>query len=333
MFFILTPLARVQPISYLHSKQFFVISFQRTLWHYHEFCRELGQEPYPGNPKTIGACLSLRAKKSQSVSMVDKLYCAVSHEHKKRFLDSPTDHPSVRLLMRSIRRHLAQPRCPVAPLTPAHLLSMNQHLLDLGSTSTLELWRTVWRNNMQYYSACRFSEINNLHSSDISVQLKPEACVILHIRKSKTDQLQIGAKKYIHSIASNTTACPVRLTLLYLARLRSHLPSTTPYCGFLQPRVRLDSKLKKQVPLSQHKISYSSCLEETRALLQLLNIPGRFGEHSGRRGAATQAAANGGSLLEIQTLGGWKSSSNAQKYIHQQTENNSKLSKLLLPSL
>lgn len=263
--------------------------------------------------------------------MVDKLYCAISHEHKKRFMESPTDHPSIRLLMKSIRRHLAQPRRPVEPLTPEHLLSMNQYLTDLGLESSLELWRTVWRNNVQYYSACRFSEINALRHDDLIFQTYPTECFILEIRKSKTDQLKQGVRKYLHVVTENKLLCPVRLTHLYLARLQSHLPPNSVYQGFLQPRVRYDVKKKRQIPLAEQKISYTSCLEETRELLQKLNIPGRFGEHSGRRGAATQAAINGGSLMSIQAIGGWKSSSTAQKYIDKHESSQPELSRLLLP--
>ena len=273
----------------------------------------------------------MRAKNSQSVSMVEKLCCAISHEHKKLFLPSPTDHPSIRLIMRAIRRKFSQPRRAVEPLTPAHLLAMNRHLAQLGSDSSLELWRTIWRNNLQYYSACRFSEINELLTSDVTIQTHPNNCLILRIRKSKTDQLHQGVDKHVHAVPEETLLCPVRLTQLYLSRLRIHLPPGVPYKGYLQPRVRFDHTRQLQIPLATQKISYSSCLDETRKLLQTRDISGRFGEHSGRRGAATQAAANGGTLIAIQTLGGWKSSNNAQKYIDQRENSNPLLSKLLLP--
>ena len=289
--------------------------------------------PYPGDPKIVGACLSLRAKESESVSMVDKLYSSIAHEHKKRFLSSPTEHPTIRLLMKAIRRKLSRPRQPVEPLTPCHLQAINRHLTQLGANATLEVWRTAWRTNLQYYSACRFGEINALTTSDITISCSPSLLLTLHIRQSKTDQVHEGLTKFVHGVTDNPLLCPVRLTQLYLNRLGLHLPTGKPYQGYLQPRVRFDSKLKMQIHLPQQKIGYTSCLDETRQLLTTLNIPGRFGEHSGRRGAATQAAANGGSLLEIQTLGNWKSASNAQLYIDDQSKKDPKISKLLLPKL
>ena len=305
-------------------------NFQRTLWHYQHFCEEAGVPCYPGEPKILGACLSLRASDSQSVSMVNKLYSSVAHEHKKRFLVSPTEHPTIRLLMQSIRRHLSRPRQPVQPIEPDHLRILNNHLNSLGTDASLELWRTVWRANIQYYSACRFSEINVLTHAELEFQETPSKCVILNIKKSKTDQMHEGCLKYVFPVTSEPVLCPVRLTHKYLSRLSQHLPPGQKYKGYLQPRLRFNAKTKQQIPLNQ-KISYSSCLDETRQLFQKLKIPGRFGEHSGRRGAATQAAANGGSLMDIQRLGNWKSSSNAQLYVDQARAKKDNLSRLLLP--
>ena len=140
---------------------------QRTIWHYETFCEEAGSEPYPGDPKIVGACLSLRATESQSVSMVEKLHGAIAYEHKIRFQNPPTDHPSLKLLMRSVRRNLSQPRSPVTPLTLDHLLLLNQHLESLGEKADLVTWRTVWRLNLEYYTMCRFSEVNPLTTKEL----------------------------------------------------------------------------------------------------------------------------------------------------------------------
>ncbi len=44
-----------------------------------------------------------------------------------------------------------------------------------------------------------------------------------------------------------------------------------------------------------------------------------FGEHSGKRGMATQAAANGLTEEEIREGGNWASATTARKYIDQST--------------
>lgn len=264
--------------------------------------------------------------------MVDKLYASIAHEHKKKFLPSPTEHPTIRLLMRAIRRHLARPRQPVEPLGPHHLLQINKHLQKQGSNATLELWRTIWRANIQYYSACRFSEINSLSDKEIKIDKQPSLRMSVTLKQSKTDQHREGLTKYIFPVPSEPLLCPIQLTQNYLLKLSAHLTPGQTYQGFLQPKIRFCRQTCQQIPLPTEKIGYSSCLDETRQLLQSLKIPGRFGEHSGRRGAATQAAANGGSLLDIQTLGNWKNGSNAQLYVDSSRRQSTNLSKLLLPN-
>ena len=304
--------------------------FQRTIWHYEKFCKDAGFEAYPGDAKIVGACLSLRATQSKSVSMVEKLHGAIAYEHKLRFHIPPTDHPSLKLLMRSVRRNLSQPRSPVTALTLEHLTKMNEHLASLGEKADLVLWRTIWRLNVEYYTMCRFSEVNPLTTKELTYSATPKPHFSILIRKSKTDQLGLGSTREIYQIIDNPTLCPVTLTQRYLHRLASHNPGTK-YVGYLQPKVRQCGKLKIQIPIANAVIGYSSCLEENKSLMAKLKISGRFGEHSGRRGGATAAAANGATLDEVQKLGGWKSAECANKYVDKSASQKDKISKLLYP--
>ena len=86
-----------------------------------------------------------------------------------------------------------------------------------------------------------------------------------------------------------------------------------------------------QIPVPTSVIGYSSCLEESKALMAKLQISGRFGEHSGRRGGATAAAANGATVDEVQSLGDWKSADCANKYVEKSANCKEKISKLLYP--
>ena len=300
------------------------------MWHYENFCREAGVETYPGEARVIGACLSLRASESRSVSMVEKLHAAIAYEHKLRFEISPTEHPTLKLLMKSIRRNLSLPRSPVTPLNLEHLLKLNEHLRQPDNNCDLVTWRTVWRLNVEYYTLCRFSEVNQLTADDLKICETPEKSITIFIRKSKTDQAGLGEYKQLYSVKQNPKLCPVRLTQQYLKRLSEHTPGTL-YKGYLQPKVRKCAKLGIQIPLPTSVIGYSSCLEECKHLLSKLGITGRFGEHSGRRGGATAAAANGGSIEDVQALGGWKSATCANKYVEQTATRKEKISKLLYP--
>ena len=297
------------------------------MWHYENFCEKSNVQAYPGEAKVLGACLSLRANSSQSVSMVEKLHAAVSHEHKLKFLPSPTEHPTIKLLMRSIRRKYTKPRNPVKPLELVHLRKLNQHLASSDNSTNLSLWRTVWRMNISYYTLCRFSEINNLTTTNLDLS---DTKISIQIVRSKTDQNGLGRIVNVYSIPDEPAICPVLLTKQYLQRLA--YPNTIgSYVGNLQPRIHYECKNKIQIPLPTQLISYSSCLEDSRRLLTELGIEGRFGEHSGRRGGATAAASHGASLQDVQQLGQWKSAECASKYVDQNEEQKIKTFRLLYP--
>ena len=156
---------------------------------------------------------------------------------------------------------------------------------------------------------------------------------MITIRKSKTDQSGKGEKKILYAVDSRPMMCPVRLTKKYLVRLSKHLGEKGEnYEGCLQPQVKKCSKLGYQIPLKEKRICYSTCLEESKKLLIKIGAKGRFGEHSGRRGGATTAAANGANLDEVQKLGNLKSSGCANRYIDQNAEKKEQISKLLYPS-
>jgi hypothetical protein len=233
--------------------------------------------------------------------------------------------------MRSVRRKYSKPRKTVQPLGLEHLRLLNQHLLESDPAVNLTLWRTVWRMNILYSTLCRFSEINVLTTKHLQLQTSPTEHFDIYIAKCKTDQFGSGKTISVYPVVNDSLVCPVKLTKDYLKRLALYSPNQ-PYEGNLQPRVHLNSETQKQQPLPNQKICYSTCLEESKALLAQLGIKGRFEEHSGRRGGATAAACNRASMTEIQLLGQWKSSVSASKYIDQTSAQKTKMFQLLYPN-
>ena len=232
--------------------------------------------------------------------------------------------------MRSVRRKFTQPRQPVEPLTLTHLTQLNRHVSELSMTCNLVAWRTVWRLNMEYYTLCRFSEINQLHSTDLTFIPLPQPHYQIRIRKSKTDQFGSGDMKVIFSSPTNSNLCPVLLTQNYLTRL-AQPAANGPYHGVLQPRVHFDHSSQTQTALKDQILCYSTSLDDTKQLFKTLSIFGRFGEHSGRRGGASAAAGNGASVAELQRLGNWKSTSCALKYVEHDASTTEKTFRLLYP--
>jgi hypothetical protein len=111
-----------------------VKQYRSSHWHYTSFCELAQAPPYPGDPELVGSCLSLRAYESGSLSAVEKLHASIAFEHRKRFLPSPTGHPTISLLMRGIRLSLSRPCSPVRPLPTKSCSRLGSILisLDLG---------------------------------------------------------------------------------------------------------------------------------------------------------------------------------------------------------
>ena len=73
--------------------------------------------------------------------------------------------------------------------------------------------------------------------------------------------------------------------------------------------------LRRSVPDSCTPLSYSTALHDLRNILRLIGLdPSGYGEHSGRRGGTTAAAAKGASLNELMLQGRWKSESMPRLY-------------------
>lgn len=77
-------------------------------------------------------------------------------------------------------------------------------------------------------------------------------------------------------------------------------------------------------------ISYTNASEDLRHVLTLIGVdPTGFGEHSMKRGGATEAARLGATADEICIAGDWSSATTASKYIDQPSSHNQILQKFL----
>ena len=70
-------------------------------------------------------------------------------------------------------------------------------------------------------------------------------------------------------------------------------------------------------------------MDDLKKLLTQVGIEGRYGEHSAKRGGATQAAENGMPLETMKRFGGWKSDSVPVKYMDRSITSKIEMSKML----
>ena len=123
----------------------------------------------------------------------------------------------------------------------------------------------------------------------------------IFIAQSKTDQTRKGDWVSIAS-QSGSPWCPVALTRRYLSLLPYNSGSLMPFS-------------KNDIPDPSRPLNYNSALRDLRSVLRLIGVdPSGYGEHSGRRGGTTAAAAKGASLDELMIQGRWRSESMPRLY-------------------
>ena len=240
---------------------------------------------------------------TRAMSTLPIALSAISHFHYKFYFASPT-------ISRSVSRALEGAKCSFGKPSVSAKVFTSDHLLSLATAAykpscSLVFLRTIWRIFIEFFGLLRFNEVANLHFEDLTWT---SIGFDLFIRKSKTDQ---HAKGDFVSLSRNFNdlLCPISLTMLYFKRF--NLSS-----DFLLVSIR------GNIPDSSKPLAYATALKDLRKCLSLVGIdPSGFGEHSGRRGGTTAAAAAGVSIDELMLQGRWRSSDMPRLY----TDNASKL--------
>lgn len=244
-----------------------------------------------------------------SYSKVVMLSAAIANEHRMRMLPSPTTHETISLLFRGFRNEHPQTRTAKLPITEDILNKMYSHLYRPengrdGLRASVVLWRTVWRISLMYHTLGRFSDIIKLRRNDVIYVSIPSPHLKIMFKGGKNDQYSEGSERVVAS-NPNSNRCPVELTLNYFKFLGP------AYSGFLVP-----SCTSKNAPNPDKPVPYSGALTDMKKLMSLLGYDAKlYGEHSGKRGGATAAAAHGATEEQLKRLGGWRSAAMPAKYV------------------
>ena len=232
----------------------------------------------------------------RAYSTLPPILSAISHFHSRYFLPTPTTSLSVTRSLEGAKRIFGSPSVSRKIITK----SMLQSLISLTFNSKLSFvtFRTEWRIVMEFYGLLRFNEVSNLLSSDI---IWNDVGFDIFISKSKTDQTKKGDWVSIAS-QPDSAWCPVALTRRYISIFNLNSGFSMPYS-------------KNNIPDSTISLKYNTALRDLRSTLKLIGVdPSGYGEHSGRRGGTTAAAAKGASLDELMIQGRWRSESMPRLY-------------------
>ena len=229
-------------------------------------------------------------------SSLPSVLAAISHFHCRFYFPSPTTSRSITKSLEGAKRLYGSPSVSRKIFTKSMLASL--HSLTLSTGASFAFIRTVWRIFIEFYGLLRFNEVSNLLYSDI---LWTDLGFDIFISKSKTDQTRKGDWVSV-AAQPGSSCCPVAFTRRYLSLL--------PYdSGFIMP------SLKNSIPDPKSPLKYSTALRDLRSALTKVGIdPTGYGEHSGRRGGTTAAAAKGASLDELMIQGRWRSETMPRLY-------------------
>ncbi len=151
-----------------------------------EWCGRVGEDPLRTSPLAVARYLSELADQKLSVSTITRRAAAIRSFHLAAGHESPTAAPGVKAVMRGIRRTLGRKVTRKAPATSSPIAAMLEHLpAELAGIRDRALLLTG------FACARRRSEIVDLNVNDLDFSA---AGVVVHIRRSKTDQEGEGAE-------------------------------------------------------------------------------------------------------------------------------------------
>ena len=245
----------------------------------------------PATPHCVASYLAVHAN-TLSLATLNRRVVAIGHAHKDKGLVSPTRSALVTDTLRGIRRINGSKQRQVMPLLKADLVKITRKLPGLIGLRDKALLL------IGFAGAFRRSELVVLQLED--VRFVGEG-VLIHVRRSKTDQNGVGRNIAIPYIKGRH--CPVQALKLWLKK------SGIKTGALFRRMNRFDQ-------ITDHGLSPASValIIKQRVAKTGLN-PKQYSGHSLRAGLVTSAAKAGVSSWKIRQQTAHKSDVMLQRYI------------------
>jgi len=170
------------------------------------WCAVHGVKALPASPATVALYVVDLINRCAVATLARRL-AAITHEHRRSRLDTPTASMEVRTIMRGIKRtHGTQQHGKAAAVTEDVRAMVAALPSDLGGTRDRALLL------IGFAAALRRSELVALDVAN--VQFRRDG-LTLHIKRSKTDQERQGATLGV-VYGNDKTTCPVRSLKVWL---------------------------------------------------------------------------------------------------------------------
>jgi site-specific recombinase XerD len=159
-------------------------AYRADIRRFSTWCETVGAIALPATPATVAAYLAALANRRLKVSTISRRAAAIAYAHKLAGFEPPINE-SVKAVMRGIRRKLGTAQKGKAPATAAIVAKLVKRVPD-----DLSGKRDKALILIGFAAALRRSELVALTVADVE---RAGDGVVLHIRRSKTDQEGQGA--------------------------------------------------------------------------------------------------------------------------------------------
>jgi integrase len=216
-------------------------------------------------------------------------------------VNNPARHDAVRRVLSGIRRHptLAPARRRSA-LRPADMVTIlqdldpDEHLADARDAALLLIgWKAALRTD-------------DLHRLDITDIVTTDDGLLVHLRRSKTDQTGAGRTVAITTTEPDDPFDAVAVWVRWRNRLAAHVFHTGPAW-------RAIDRYGRRPRLTRLTAKSLDAIIARRATAA--GLVGDFGGHSLRRGFATSALVGGATERAVQRHGRWRSPASMSPYV------------------
>lgn len=260
-------------------------AYRSDFRHFAGWCAARNLSPMPATADTVCAYLAALADAGMKASTIRRRTAAIGYAHRLAAEESQIGSEAVRAVLRGIRRELGTAPDRKAALTADRIHAMidaipGDDLIGLRDRALLAIG---------FCAALRRSELVALDVSDIEERAEG---VMLHIRRSKTDQEGAG---HVIPVLAGTKLRPVALLRQYLAAAR-----ITDGAIF--------RSIRKGNHVQADRLSDRAVAEIVKARAAAAGLdPTLFSAHSLRAGLITSAAKAGASVFRIQQISRHKS--------------------------
>lgn len=261
------------------------------------FSEAQGSRPLPADPQVLLAYFTILGK-TKSMSTIDQRRASIRYVHKIEAEHDPFAGPVITELIEGIRRVRASDK--VRKVEPIKVDRLDLICSHIGKKENRDL-RDRALLLVGFQGFFRRSEIVQLTASDVEFN---ERGALIHLRKSKTDQMQEGQYIGIPYSVEMVRLCPVVALKNWMNRVGC-VGDDPIFVGTY-----------KNGDLSNKAISPKQVARIIKRRCQIAGLKYEdFSGHSMRRGGATSAAENGSTEAEIMRSGRWKSSKSARGYV------------------